>query len=223
MSITGLPGRMPCDPEGKKIIRVGIPSYNGQLTSHTLETMLLMLRADVYCDYYFDIIIAPGCLTLGIARNYCVSGKNYSRFQKMPFDYYLSVDADISFTLDKVYDLIKCDKRVVSASYLRRSVEFKNRIVAGNWTEKPGLTSDDKFLPDIRAGLQLVDWVGMGCCLIKREVFESLEYPYFRHDIIDNAAGERFILTDDIGFCKILGENGILVYVDTNCTVNHHF
>jgi hypothetical protein len=59
MNIQHLPSTMPSDSEGKKIIRVGIPSYNGQLTSYTLETMSQLLRADTHTDYYFNIVIAP--------------------------------------------------------------------------------------------------------------------------------------------------------------------
>ena len=76
------------------------------------------------------------------------------------------------------------------------------------------------FAPaDWGRGLMEVDYLGTGSILIDREVFESMEPPWFFNDYSqaweDNYPGE------DIGFSKKAREAGYKLYMDTTTTSPH--
>jgi GT2 family glycosyltransferase len=79
-----------------------------------------------------------------------------------------------------------------------------------------------------REGLINVDAVGMGCLLVNREVFESLEPPYFRwtrgfddHPWDLQHQGERPGISEDFYFCHKALEAGYDIYVDTTVKCIH--
>ncbi|MDP6460053.1 MAG: hypothetical protein QF829_04605, partial [Candidatus Hydrothermarchaeota archaeon] len=68
----------------------------------------------------------------------------------------------------------------------------------------------DLYTPVLRWGggkLFRVDAVGMGCCLIKAEVFRSIAQPWFVYDVKRNRG-------EDIYFCEKVKEAGYDIWVD---------
>jgi len=65
-----------------------------------------------------------------------------------------------------------------------------------------------------------VAYNGMGFMLVKRGVFESLDYPWFRP--IEKQIGEMVDFTmEDVGFCLRAKENGFGVFIDPLVRVGH--
>lgn len=72
-----------------------------------------------------------------------------------------------------------------------------------------------------------VEAVGMGFCLIKREVFEKLEPPYFEWQL-DETQGYRrptekgyLSIGEDLTFCKKVRDAGMKIAVDTSILCQH--
>jgi len=57
----------------------------------------------------------------------------------------------------------------------------------------------------------------MGCALIKTDVFNRLNFPYFNWVNYQNNS----VLSEDLYFCKICKEANIPVYVDTRVGCGH--
>lgn len=67
---------------------------------------------------------------------------------------------------------------------------------------------------DPSAGLTKVDYAGAGCLLVRREVFEAVEPPWFKA-ITPSGGGE------DAFFCRKAREAGFPIYVDQGLNVPH--
>ena len=66
-------------------------------------------------------------------------------------------------------------------------------------------------------GIQKIWAIGLGCMLVKREVFETLEKPYFKiswDDQHDSLMGE------DIYFCTRANEAGYEVWLENDLSKN---
>ena len=127
------------------------------------------------------------------------------------YDYIFFVDSDISFGSDTLGRLLKADKDIVSGVYRQRldngDIELydKNyrRILYGGF---------DANLLEIGA-------CGMGCCLIKTEVFKGTNYPHFKYEMTDALTIK---LSEDVYFCKKAREAGFTVWADLTLTCGHH-
>jgi len=65
-----------------------------------------------------------------------------------------------------------------------------------------------------------VDYTGMGFMLVRKGVFESLEYPWFR--AIEKRIGNMVdFTTEDVAFCLRAKENGFRIHIDTNVKLGH--
>ena len=73
---------------------------------------------------------------------------------------------------------------------------------------------DNQWIPitEFCAGLQVVDAVGFGCTLIKREVFEKMERPYFE---FSDKMGE------DMYFCEQAKKLGYTILLDADVSCAH--
>jgi len=142
------------------------------------------------------------------------------RFLKSDKQYFLSVDTDVVFEPEHVDKLLAHDKDVVSGLYygLDRNTFDRfpvalRRLDDGSWPPV-----DEESLKD---GLQQVDAVGMGFCLIKRRVFETLgastklAQPFGELIVDGRAFGE------DSTFSYRATQAGFEIWLDPSVRVGH--
>jgi len=121
-------------------------------------------------------------------------------------DYVLWLDSDMVFPSTSALRLLKHNKDIVGCNYLKRTkplkpVAYKN---IGDWDSYLPLIVEDKLIK--------VEGVGMGCILMKTEIFKKIKKPYFEfryNEKSDDWLGEDFNLMTkfrDVGY---------EVYIDT--------
>lgn len=72
----------------------------------------------------------------------------------------------------------------------------------------------------IQETLDWVDGLATGCLMIKREVFEKLEQPYFEFKY--NPETRELTEGEDLGFCKKLVSLGIKTFTDYSMVAKHY-
>lgn len=60
---------------------------------------------------------------------------------------------------------------------------------------------------------------GMGCALIKADLFKQIEYPWY--DWVNYKDDSRGMLSEDLYFCEQCKKNGIKIYTDTRVGCGH--
>lgn len=121
-------------------------------------------------------------------------------------DYVLWLDSDMSFPSTTIIRLLSHNKDIVACNYLKRSKPVKPvaYLDTNDW---------ESYLPmDHKDELVEVMAVGMGCVLMKTNIFTDLTKPYFEFrykEDTDDWYGEDFILFDK------LKSNGHKIFIDT--------
>jgi|SRR5271157_2677022 len=199
-------------------IRLGIPIGNGSLFPKT-KTMIENLYR-VGNDLTIEPVIVPGCSpTTG--RNIALTLGQGLRKPILDFDYYLSCDNDVSFTISDIQILLSHDFPICGIPYLSRL--YKNRFCGGFWKDdRSGVIAESTHLTENTRGLVRVLWAGLGALLIKKKVFEELDYPYFRETymMIDKFC---WPISDDIQFAMDLEMRNIPIFLDCNLRADHEF
>jgi len=121
-------------------------------------------------------------------------------------DYVLWLDSDMMFPSTTALRLLAHNKDIVACNYMKRSKPLKTVAYTdlGNW---------DSWLPlEPKDDLIKVEGVGMGCMLMKTEIFSSLQKPYFEFTYKGDTQdwyGEDFMLLTKLRL------NEFNVYIDT--------
>ena len=121
-------------------------------------------------------------------------------------DYLLWLDSDMRFPRETIGHLMLRDKPIVAANYATRRMPVKPVAMMDN----DGEIGRVYTAPDSE-GLQPVDYIGMGVMMVKREVFEKVEAPWFA--IPYSTVGQHYI-GEDVFFCRKAREAGYEVLVD---------
>jgi FkbM family methyltransferase len=132
------------------------------------------------------------------------------------YDYLFAVDSDIVFAPDTLQRLIDHDVDMVSGIYIQRipgthTIEIMRKNEFGGVTHVPYSHIKDQ-------GLVPIDGCGFGCVLIKRKVFESMEYPYF---VYKSALDHAHTVSEDVYFCRKATEKNIKMYADSELLCDH--
>jgi hypothetical protein len=101
--------------------------------------------------------------------------------------------------------------------------------VSENWSDDKKIQNGDfDFVTREKLaekdGLFKVAYSGLGWMLVKKGVFESLEYPWFRPMWTEITDGDKIIkdfASEDATFCKMVSEKGFDVWVDPKVVVGH--
>lgn len=160
---------------------------------------------------------------IGQGRNTAILNGPNSRVKpalEPQYTHYLMLDSDIGFTPEQLEILIKRDLPIVSGAYESRS--NPGRAVAGGWKIVAGNIDEGIVLNE--TGLKEVRWCGAGFLLLKREVLETLEFPWFYHEDIrysDYGVQHCVQAGEDVSFCLKAARAGYKIFVDFDCKVQH--
>jgi len=140
-------------------------------------------------------------------------------------------DADSVLRPNTILVLLEDGREVVSGYYLARKGTGA-LVVLKRTTVKPLCNINDfnyyrsytlrEFfnLPREEKKLIRVDGTGMGAVLIKREVFEELEEPYFL-EWSSHMPPDQHQFGEDLWFSEALAKAGIPIYVDLSQFIGH--
>lgn len=182
-------------------------------------------------SYYFEERECTGTSSF-FSRNFLASKGSNKIKQKLDYDYYLSIDGDMGFTINNIIRLIKKYEEIKSsgraigilgAAYPGRGLENSNKLIAGNFSKVLGHNPLELYLPYDAIECIEVDYVGTGFMLIPKDVFESLEYPWFRSYVI-NVGDENSLTTEDLSICMDVKEKlERTIWCDCSNRVAHLF
>ena len=156
---------------------------------------------------------------------------------KLEYDYQLWIDSDIVFNSEKFWQL--CD---MALNEDEEGNPVEKEIAAGWYCTEDGVTTsvahwldEDDFrnnggvmnhenLESIskRRKPFTVDYTGFGWVLIKKGVFENLEYPWFapKMQVFESGAVQD-MCGEDVSFCLDAKEKGFEIWCDPHIRVGH--
>lgn len=202
-------------------VLIAVPTFE----NITPDTYKALWDMDKPCECAFEFVRGYDCAS---ARN-----KIAQRALDGGYSHVLMVDSDVTLPRDALVNLLSHGERVVIGFYMHRDKDtnaITERTCACRLADesgKPyfGYPSDSEWtaseLRDKReAGeyLLAIHGGGMGCVLIKTDVFDELRYPWFEWRIFPGDIG---MLSEDLCFCENLKNEGIPIYADTRVACGH--
>ena len=167
-------------------------------------------------------------------RNMCLGGDNLRGIDQKPFggqldyDYIMWIDSDVVFTPDHFFKLLQDDKDIASGLYMM--ADNTHYATVEDWDDEFFLKHGhfqflNREMVQAKQGkLFTADYTGFGWVLIKKGVFESLQYPWFQPVWTEyNIDGKivRDFTMEDVAFCKMIKEKGYDVWIDPSVIVGH--
>lgn len=136
------------------------------------------------------------------------------KFLQTKCDYLLFIDSDIVSPMN-ILEMIEDGKDIVSpVNFTLVDEQLMALLLKKN---KEGYEVDKEAIGD-KNHLVEVDATGLGCILIKREVFSELKKPYFQF-ILDK---DGLIKNgEDFNFCEKAKEVGYSIYIDKRFMTSH--
>ena len=159
----------------------------------------------------------PSGTTMAWARSTDIVRGRTALVQRMlasDSEWLLFLDDDHVFPTDLLTNLLAHEQPIVGSLYLRRQVPFAPLAFSERLSDTTYQAIDLSQLPE--EGLLRVQAVGTSGLLVRREVFEAIETPWFEY-----GATERWDASEDIIFCEKAQEKGFPVYVDLGSRLGH--
>ncbi|MBS2020476.1 MAG: hypothetical protein JST00_46900 [Deltaproteobacteria bacterium] len=142
---------------------------------------------------------------------------------EIDYDYMLWIDSDVVFRFEDFQALLAHKVDMVAGLYLMAdgarfaAVRHMDETAFKDRGEFEFLTPAETAKQD---GLMQVDYCGFGFVLVRRGVFERLEYPWFRPLYVEIGHCSDFT-SEDVGFCMMAKRAGIPMLVDPKVVVGH--
>ena len=205
--------------------------FSGRFLVAWTETFTTLMREGhqvIMVNEYSSFVSFSRMKTLGLD---VLRGRDQKPFDgKLDFDLWITIDSDIVFNPQQVLQLIENSKEHPVVSGLYRMADLQHFACVQQWDEdyfkKHG---SFKFLrpEDVEGApkFKKVAYNGMGFMAVRRDVLESLKYPYFSYPLQLMTASDGTVLEDmcseDVAFCKNLKDAGYDVVVNTQLVVGH--
>lgn len=238
----------PMAPVERPHVFIGIPAYGGQLFCGCAQSLMdCLLRKE---EHGVDITIRflPGESLIPRGRNTIVA-EFISRMDE--YTHLFFIDADISFSCDSFFRLVKCNHPISASIYPKKSINCQ-RIIE-KVRENPDIEASklipssldyvvnvhssscsvqsDRFVP--------VSYVGTGFMCIRREVIKRMIALYPQRYVNDIESVNMFkdhfyllfdcmvcpssnrYLSEDYAFCQKALNCGVPIFADLLCPLTH--
>lgn len=165
--------------------------------------MQSLLELVAFSNHDFHFVVATEGYTISENRNYIAiqAIKNNS-------DYLFFVDDDMVFPSDTLERLLARQKDIIGVASRSRCLPLKSTVQL----------LDGTILSEFPKELKEVKQVGTGIMLVKMEVFEKIDKPYFNTKTHING----FTLQgEDAWFCEKAKEKGFKIWCDGTLSVKH--
>lgn len=131
------------------------------------------------------------------------------------YDYLFSVDSDIVLPNNALRKMLQADKDIISGMYIQRKTKVQTLEVYMR-TDRGVVNIPYSLLENLE--LAEIEACGMGCALIKSDVFRKMEYPhYYYKSAIDHSK----TISEDVYFCLKAKSLGFSVWVDATIKCDH--
>ena len=173
---------------------------------------------------YSSMVNFARCKVLGAN---VLRGKNQVPWDgKLNYDYQLWIDSDIVFNTESFYRLVAMDKDIAAGWYM---TEDGHTTSVAHWLEEDDFAKNGGVMNhetgetmSKRRKPFTVDYTGFGWVLIKKGVFESLEYPWFGPKLQVFESGEvQDFCGEDVSFCLDAKEKGFEIWCNPLIRVGH--
>lgn len=172
------------------MILIATPTRDAMLAGTTGDLIRLIRRYPETAVRF----MAPTGIYIGNLRESAVKVA-----QQTGASHILFIDADMRFPTDTLQRLLARNADIVGANYVQRTMPEW-------WVAR----RDNASISSIgRTGLEAVDFVGAGCLLIRRAVFDVLPRPWFDTPF----DGETFV-GEDVSFCRHARKHAYEVLID---------
>lgn len=194
---------------------------------------------NIYPDTFksiYDLDIEGHNVQFEFVRGYdCATARN--RIAQIALDiradYVLMVDNDVVLPKDALQNLMQDVKEVCLGYYPHRDGDniYRGRTSVCKLYDESGkkyfnypleseytATELSEMRDEGKTKIQ-IHGGGMGCALIKTDMFNRIKYPWY--DWVNYAGKNRGMLSEDLYFCEECRKNGILVYTDTRVNCGH--
>ena len=232
---------VPAEPPVTEKKRIILSVPGDKFSSNFLISWTRTLYA-LWDSSKYEVIIAPGVSsfvpfarmkTLGLD---VLRGKDQKAFGgNVDYFAWITIDSDIVFTPDTIFELLAAlEVNPVVAGYYCMA-DGKSFAVVKDWdTEYFAKNATFKFLEkedidkwqtDTQQLFMPVSYSGMGFFGARREVLESLKYPFFDAPLqyITREDGTQLVdlCSEDVAFCKNIQAAGYTINLHTNLRVGH--
>lgn len=151
-------------------------------------------------------------------------GESQKPFDGQEYTHILWIDDDITFSCNDFIKLLEADKDFISGLYLMAN--NTNYAVVEKWDEKFfSVNGYFEFLSkeDLNKKKEIfkVSYTGFGFVLIKKGVFESINYPWFDPAFLQIKQCTDFSM-EDVSFCLKCKDKGIPIYIHPEVVLPHH-
>ena len=161
------------------------------------------------------------CLCLGADVRRGIHQKPFDG--KIDYEYIMWIDSDIVFSFEQIQKLISYDKDIVSGIY--KTENGQNYACVKDWDQEFYKENGSFYFLQEKdckphKGLMEVEYNGMGFMLIKKGVFEKVEYPWFCQ--LKKQIGDlEDYCSEDVAFCHLARKAGFQIFIDPQLVVGH--
>ena len=207
-------------------VLIEVPTYDGRISQATSQSLW---RLD-HCSHTVDYKPRQG-YGCAMARSRIAADALNAHY-----DYVMMVDNDIELPSDALKNLLEHDKLMVMGYYLNRYARGEHKYttlykLGDAWdmyadSELAALRDSGKHPVRVKGG-------GMGCCLIRTELFGMLPFPWFEWtdearmamdaESVYQCHDEFASGGEDINFCNLVSNHGFAIYADTRVACGHEF
>lgn len=148
-------------------------------------------------------------------------------------DYVLMVDNDVTLPGDVLVNMLDDPVDVCLGYYAHRNADNlyngntsvcrlfdKNNVPYYNYPLESEYTAQEMQEMRDRGEYKVqIHGGGMGCALIKADVFRKIDYPWY--DWVNYTDEHRGMLSEDLFFCEMCKQHGIPIFTDTRAGCGH--